>query len=647
MREPERLENYYFKRFARRGLLIGGLQAAIGAALALRMRHLQIEQADQYKLLADENRINIRLISPIRGEIFDSKGIKLALNEPNYRIIIVKENTKDIDLSLIRLSKLITITEAEIKRTKEELSKSPKFLPVVVLDRVSWEDIALVAFNTPVLPGITTEVGLSRKYPLKKDFAHIVGYVGPVSKNDLRTSDIPSPLLKLPRFHIGKVGIEEKLENELRGHAGSKQVEVNSEGRIMRELKRQAGVSGKNIQITVNSTLQSFVQARLGSESASAVVMDCQNGEILCIASSPSYNPNKFVKGISYAEYSLLNQDEKRPLASKTVQDAYPPGSTFKMIVALAALKEGILSPSDTIICTGHAEISERKFLCWKLGGHGKVALKKSIIESCDVFFYELALRLGIEKISQMAQTFGIGVKHNIPMSAETSGLAPTKEWKLEKRGKEWVIGDTVNAAIGQGNVLSSPLQLAVMTARLATGTNLEPKLIKSVEGQTLVTKKPSKIKIKDQYLQIIKNAMFDVSNNRKGTAYSSRIVADQYRMAGKTGTSQVFNITEKERRMGVIANEDREWHRRDHALFVCFAPYEDPKVAVSVVVEHGGGGSKIAAPIGRDITLQALYGEDPPLSAYPVKDRELIKIQQTKIREKLGDDDKPQKGSV
>ena len=414
-------------------------------------------------------------------------------------------------------------------------------------------------------------------------------------------------------------------------------VEVNALGRVMRNLDRKEGKPGNNIQLTVDTELQAYIQARLGSESASAVVMNCKNGEILAIASSPSYDPNKFVKGISYSDFNELRDNEFRPLASKTVQDAYPPGSTFKIVTALAALEANIISPKDNFSCDGKMEVSNRFFHCWKKGGHGEMDLAKSLIESCDVYFYELALKVGIERINEMATQLGLGIQHDVPMSAITKGLVPSREWKLKNREQEWLVGDTVNASIGQGYVLSSPLQLAVMAARLASGRNVKPMLTKSINGQNVHDDKEFEdLKVSKANLNIIRKALFKASNDRRGTAYGSRIINNKYRMAGKTGTSQVRNITDAERENGVTKNEDLPWKRRDHALFINFAPYDDPEIAVSVVVEHGGAGSKSAAPIARDITLQALFKGTPPLGVYPAKDRTAIFEQQKRLREIL-----------
>ena len=406
----------------------------------------------------------------------------------------------------------------------------------------------------------------------------------------------------------------------------------------MRELDRVEGQPGANLQLTVDHRLQNYVQARLGNESAAAVVIDTQTGDLLAIASAPSFDPNLFVRGISVSDYKALTENKFRPLASKSVQGLYPPGSTFKMVTALAALEEGVISPEETVWCPGHVEVANRRFHCWKRAGHGHMDLKSSLRESCDVYYYDVALKVGIEKISAMAERLGLSQRYDIPMSAVARGRAPTKDWKLSNYGQDWVVGDTVNASIGQGYVLASPLQLAVMSARIATGRMVTPRLLKSVDGVEQPSGSGESLGLNENHLRQIRRAMFEVSNVRRGTAYGSRILPDDMRMAGKTGTSQVRNITAAERARGVTKNEDLPWERRDHALFVNFAPYDNPRYAVAVVVEHGGGGSKAAAPIARDITLQALYGEDPPLDAYPAKDRDRIKALQDRLKRERPD---------
>ena len=632
MWQKSNIVSYRHFRTTRRGLLVGGLQLGFCGLLAWRMHHLQVEKADSFRLIADENRINIRLIPNQRGEIYDRNGVKLAGNEASYKITMVAEDAGDISLILERLSKIIKLSPEDINRSKAELDRSAKFLPVTIVDRLERDDIAKIAVNAPMLPGINPEIGFSRTYPLGEIFAHVVGYVGPVSSRDLELREDPDPLLRIPRFQIGKVGIERELETTLRGKAGIKRVEVNALGRVMREIERKEGSKGANLKLTLDTNLQAYVRARLGTESASVVVLDCKSGEILAICSSPAYDPNKFVRGISFNDYGILRDDNHRPLASKTVQDAYPPGSTFKMVTVLAALEAGIIDHREKIRCNGHVEVSSRKFHCWKRDGHGNVDLVKSLRESCDVYYYELAQRVGIEKIAEVARVLGLGKSFNIEMSAVTSGIVPDKLWKRNARSREWVVGDTVNSSIGQGYVLSSPLQLAVMMARIATGNEILPKLIKSINGFESDAV-PGELSLNKNNLKLIRKALFEVTNDKRGTAYHSRVLDKKSKIIGKSGTSQVRNISTVERTLGVLENKDLPWDQRDHALFVNYAPYDDPKIAVSVVVEHGGSGSTVAAPIARDITLQAIYKGTPPITAYPVEDRARIYNQQRDLK--------------
>ena len=634
------------RKMTRRAILMGTVQLGIVGALGFRMQSMQVEQADQFRLLAEENRINIRLIPPARGLIFDRNGTPLAENTQNYRVTMVREDAGDVDDVLARLTELVYIDPEDLAKAREEIFRRSPFVPVTIADRMTWDDMARINLNAPALPGISAEVGLSRRYPRGADMAHVVGYVGPVSDYDLSRIDDRDPLLQIPKFQIGKTGSENKLERMLRGSAGTKRIEVNAIGRVMRELDRQEGEKGADVQLTVDSRLQSYVQARLAGESASAVVIDLENGDLRAIGSAPTFDPNLFVRGISVADWTGLNENPFRPLAAKSVQGTYPPGSTFKMVTALAALEDGVVTPEETVRCTGFVEVYGTRFHCWKRGGHGNMNLHESLKQSCDCYYYEISQRVGIDKISAMARKLGLGVKHDVPLSAVARGLAPDKQWKTEVRGEDWRIGDTVNASIGQGYVLSSPLQLAVMAARLATGRLVEPRLVRTIDGAEQPSGIGGPLDINENMMRRIREAMGAVSNHSRGTAYRSRVVTSEMQMAGKTGTSQVRRITAEERANGVTRNEDLSWERRDHALFVNFAPVEKPRFAVSVVVEHGGGGSTAAAPIGRDITLQALYGGTPPLSAYPSNVRGRIAAQQERLSAVIADGVTPASGA-
>ncbi|WP_420341903.1 penicillin-binding protein 2 [Paenirhodobacter sp.] len=609
----------------RRGLMLGVAQAAVISVIGLRMRKMQLEHADDYRLLADGNSIKIRLIPPARGLIYDRNGVLIAGNEQNYRVTITREDAGDVEKVLTDLRRLIPLSDAQAEDVLTEIRRQPPHAPVQVADRLSWEEFSRVAVNTPALPGVSPDAGLSRIYPRGYDFAHVLGYVGAVSDYDLKKIEDPDPLLRIPKFQIGKTGVEAKLEDDLRGKAGQRRIEVNAMGREMREIDRREGEPGVTLQLTVDYRLQNFVHERLKGESAAAVVMDVTNGDILAIASDPSFDPNVFVRGISSAEYKALMENDHRPLADKSVQGLYPPGSTFKVVTALAALDAGVVGADDTVYCPGYYEMGGRKFHCWKHSGHGRVNVSQALEQSCDVYFYEVAQRVGIDKIGEMAKRMGVGVRHDLPMSAVAEGVAPSKAWKKERYDKEWRIGDTINASIGQGYVLASPLHLAVMTARLASGRAVEPRLVRSRNGVEVPPAPAPALGLRESWLDNVRRGMIMVMNGNRGTAAKSRIALAEWKMAGKTGTSQVRNISTAERARGVLRNEQLPWNRRDHALFVCYAPADNPKYAVSLIVEHGGGGSTAAAPMARDILLFALAGGLPPLEAYPSGQRDEV----------------------
>ena len=636
MKRPAKDNIESVRTIGRRALVIGAAQLGVVGVLGWRLRSMQVEQADQFRLLAEENRINIRLLAPERGLIFDRNGIPIADNEQNYRVVMVREDAGDVGEVLAKLTEIVDIDPDDLARAMEEMKRRLPFVPVTIADRLSWEDVAQINLNTPALPGIQAEVGLSRVYPWGADLAHVVGYVGPVSDYDLSRIDDADPLLQIPKFQIGKTGAENKLEQTLRGSAGNRRIEVNAAGRIMRELDRKEGDPGKDIQLTLDSRLQSYTQARLDGESCGAVVIDLENGDLRAIASAPAFDPNLFVRGISVPDWTALNEDKYRPLAAKAVQGTYPPGSTFKMVTVMAAMEAGVVAADETVYCPGYTDVFNIRFHCWKRGGHGNINLHESLKQSCDCYYYEIAQRVGIDKMAEMARKLGLGVRHDLPLSAVAEGLAPDKEWKSRVRDEDWRIGDTVNASIGQGYVLTSPLQLAVMTARIATGRVVTPRLIRLIDGEAQPSGLGESLGINENTLRRVRASMNDVCNHRRGTAYRSRITDDAHKMAGKTGTSQVRRITPEERAAGVTKNEDLPWERRDHALFVGYAPYDNPRYAVSVVVEHGGGGSAAAAPIARDILLQAQYGGPPPLEAYPSDVRDKIAEQQRRIEARI-----------
>ncbi len=614
---------------SRRGVLLLGAQALVVGGLFWRMRKLQIEASDKYLMLAEENRINVRLLPPARGEITDRKGRALAINRQNYRVVMVREQAGDAEAVLDDLGRIVDIAPHQRSRALREMRSKSAFVPVTVAEHLDWKAFAQINANAPALPGVTPEVGLTRHYPEADTLAHIIGYVARVTEKDLERDDAQDPLFQIPDFHIGKNGVERAVEPILRGTAGASRIEVNAVGRVIREIDRNEGAAGADLGLTIDLDLQKYAMKRLQGESAACVVMEIATGDVLALTSTPAFDPNKFVVGISQKEWSALLEDEYRPLANKAASGLYPPGSTFKMMVALAALEHGVIGSHEGVFCNGRYKLGDRYFHCWRRGGHGTVALKDALKFSCDVYFYEIAKRVGIDNIAEMATRFGVGVKPPLEMTAVRSGLVPTKAWKQANYGENWQVGDTLNAGIGQGFVLASPVELAVMAARIGgDGTQVVPRLIRTINGEPAPVAEAAPLNVRPEHLRLVREGMFAVSNEARGTAWGSRIAEAEMAIAGKTGTSQVRRITAAERARGVIKNEDLPWNRRDHALFVAFAPYTNPRYAISVIIEHGGGGSRAAAPVARDIMMRALYGPDVPLRAYPEGERELIRRQ-------------------
>lgn len=608
-------------------MLLGG-QLAVMGGLAWRMRQLQVDEGEKYLMLAEENRINVRLIAPARGEIYDRKGLPLAINRQNFRVVVIREQARDVEAVLDRLARIIPVSQSDRDRALREFSQKAAFVPVTVAEHLDWERFAQLNTNAPALPGVVPEVGLTRLYPEAEALSHVIGHVGPVSEADIAEAGGDEPLLQIPDFQIGKNGVEKLQEALLRGQAGTQRIEVNAGGRVVRELGRDEATGGQDLTLTIDLDLQRYAMERMAGQSAATVVLDVPTGDVLCLASSPGFDPNRFVRGVSHADWNAYLQNEYRPLANKTVSGQYPPGSTFKMVVALAALELGLATPGETVFCNGGANLGSHRFHCWKRGGHGQADLHKALRESCDVYFYDMARRCGPDAIAAMARRLGLGVRHDLPVSAIREGLMPTREWKRGARNEAWQAGDSFNYGIGQGFSLATPLQLAVMTARLASGRAVTPRLIAAAQGVPVPVPQAEPLGLKPQHLALIREAMDAVVNERGGTAGRSRIWDDAGRMAGKTGTSQVRRITPAERARGVLRDDQLPWNRRNHALFVAFAPVAAPRYALATIVEHGGGGSAAAAPIARDVMMRAIWGAEPPLNAYPPAQREEIRRQ-------------------
>ena len=600
------------KLFTRRTLLVGGGQALLFSALGARMYYLQILEADRYATLAEDNRINLRLIPPPRGRIVDRFGQPLAVNQQNYRVVLVREQALDVGRTLDALAGIIDLGEADYERILRDVRRKRAFVPVTVQDYLTWPQVSRIEVNAPDLPGVSIEVGQTRNYPYGESMTHILGYVSAVSEKEMTGAD---PLLELPGFRIGKQGIEKQYDGDLRGSAGTSHLEVNALGRVIRELSRDPGVPGRDLVLTVDAALQTFAYKRLKDErSAATVILDVTNGDVLALVSAPGYDPNIFNMGMSNETWNALASNPLTPLANKAIAGNYAPGSTFKVMVALAALEAGV-APETRAFCPGYMDLGNARFHCWKRNGHGWVNMYDAIRESCDVFFYDLSRKVGIERIADMAKRFGLGAPTGIDLPGESGGMIPTKGWKLATMGEPWQLGETLVSAIGQGFVLTTPLQLAVMVARIANrGRAVTPRLIRpagppNLDMDVAADGPPEAaapdMGIRDSSFDVIHTAMDMVTNSRRGTARRARIAEEGREMAGKTGTSQVRRISMAERAAGVFKNKDLPWRRRDHALFVAYAPVQAPRYACAVVVEHGGGGSKVAAPIARDLLIE------------------------------------------
>ena len=590
------------KVFNRRLVFLGAAKAAMLCVIGGQLYNLQVLQSQKYLRKADENRISIRVLPPRRGRILDRNGRVLAGNKVTYRLVLVAEQSGDVEGVLDALSSIVSISESERSRILLDVGQRRSFIPVTIRRHLAWSEVARIEMDAPYLPGVSVEAGESRHYLMGSSFAHVIGYVGAASKSDA----LADAVLEVPGFSVGKFGVEKGYEDSLRGRSGNIQVEVNAHGRVIRELQRDEGVSGNDISLTLDAALQEFVAQRLGSESASATLLDVNTGECLAMVSTPSFDPNIFVEGFSERQWKDIISNRRSPLSNKAVSGLYPPGSVFKLVVAAAALEHGVSNPEFEVNCEGHVQLGNRPFHCWKKGGHGTLSLSQAIAQSCDVYFYNLALKVGVNRVADMARRLGLGELSGLDLPGEKAGLIPTPDWKRAMYGDPWQKGDTFNTAIGQGYVLTTPLQLAIMTARLVNGGfYIKPRLVKSSDiGHE--TEAAAKIDISTTTLSVIKESMFEVVNRVKGTAYKARIKEVPFMMGGKTGTIQVRRITAAERAEGIVKNEDRPWEHRDHALFVGYAPVKDPKYAVAVVVEHGGSGSSVAAPMAHDILLQA-----------------------------------------
>lgn len=566
--------------FNRRSLVLGGAQAAVGALLVGRISWIAVAQNEKYQLLSEGNRVNLTITPPRRGWILDRKGKPLASNRTNFRVDIIPDRLQNREQAVPALAELLQLDPNVVDRINEDLDKAAGFQPVQVADDLSYEQYAALSVRLPEFPGVAPAQGFARFYPAGPSIGHLIGYVGTASAAEYNATK--DPLLITPGYKLGKQGLEKSLDPILTGKPGAKRVEVTARGQVVRDLETRPDTPGRSIQLTIDGGLQEFAGRRLGVQSGAVVVMDCLTGDILCSTSMPSFDPNSFSDGISHLEWQMLSQDDRVPLRNKTLAGLYPPGSTVKPMVALAFLEAG-LSPDESVNCSGAMRVGNGLFHCWRRGGHGHTNMNRAIAQSCDIYFYHFAQKIGMDAIAAMARRMGLGQSFDLPFPNQSYGTVPDPAWKLKKYNQPWQAYDTVNATIGQGYMLVNPTQMCVMAARLAMGTELVPHFIndgKKHEGAPLG--------IPLDHLTVIRNAMKDVVNGG-GTGRAARADIPNVLMAGKTGTAQVRRITMAERRSGVRSNSQLPFKLRDHALFIGFAPHDNPRYAIATIIEHGG----------------------------------------------------------
>ncbi len=584
----------------RRSLVLFGVKGLLIAALAGRLYEFQVVDAARYQRLSNDNRISIRLLPPRRGLIVDRFGEGLAVNRPTYQLIMTPEQTDDVEITLERIATLIELDGGAMAKVLRKTGVQEGFIPVTVRQNLSWQEVARIEVNLPMLPGIVIETVPHRHYPFADLVAHVSGYVGEVSQAELEGDKV----LKFPGFRTGKTGIEKVYEQQLRGTPGTRQVEVNAVGRVIREIERREDDPGSDIRLTIDMTLQEFAVRRMENQTGSVVVLDARNGDVLTLASVPSFDPNVFNIGLTGDAWQALLNNSRSPLLNKPVAGQYPPASTFKMIVALAALEAGAVTPETTFHCPGSFTLGDRTFRCWRHWGHGWMDLIDALKASCDVYFYEVAHLIGADRIAAMARRFGLGETTGIELTGERTGLVPTVAWKRAVYGVPWYGGDTINVGIGQGDVLTTPLQLALMTARIANGEfRVTPRLVRHPADKEVPDF--AALDVDSAHLQIVRQGMVEVVNSTGGTAYKARIRDKGMEMAGKTGTSQVRRLRKAERE-GRSNDEDIPWAERDHGLFVGYAPLDEPRYVAAAIVDHGGAGSGSAAPVVRDVLREA-----------------------------------------
>jgi penicillin-binding protein 2 len=601
---PMVTESNQLYTFTRRAFVLGGLQGAIAAGLGARMAWISIAENEHYKLLSESNRVQMRLLPPRRGWIVDRYGQPIAVNRSDFRVDLIPDRLQDPERIIAELTRLLELPPDEVERIREELGKAAGYQPVPVAENLPFEKYAAVQVRKPELPGVEPLSTFSRFYPAGAAVAHLTGYVGTPSKEDYEAEQ-KNPLLITPGFKVGKDELEKTMELRLRGKPGAQRTEVTARGKVVRELSTLSDRSGGTLPLTIDIGLHTYAARRLGDNSGSIVVLDCRTGEILTMASMPAYDPNSFSDGISHKEWDMMADDERHPMINKVMQGLYPSGSTIKPLMSLAFLEKGI-DPAKRVLCTGGYRVGNHIFHCDKV--HGSVNMHDAVARSCDIYFYHTALQAGAEVIASMARRMGFGQKFELPLPTQRFGTVPDPEWMERKYKRKWQAYDTINMSIGQGNVLVNPLQLAVMAGRIASGRMIQPLILKGAVPP------PQPLPVTPEHLQFVREAMKAVVNGG-GTAPGAKIPVEGVLLAGKTGTAQVRRITMGERAGGVRTNESLAWRMRDHSLFVGFAPADNPRYACAVIVEHGGWGATVAAPMCRD-TLTYLFDKGKAMAA-------------------------------
>lgn len=591
--------------------------------LLFRLVNLQVVEREYYSTRANENRMRLSAVPPVRGLMTDRNGILLAQNTPAFVIEIVPEQVKDMDALLARLDPLLHLDAVEIARFKDRVSKSPRYRGVPLRGNLSMEQVARFQLSRYLFEGADVTATLTRSYPLGAAAAHVIGYVGGITEQEFGRIDAAA---YQGLTQIGKIGVEKSHEEDLRGTPGAKIIEANAYGRPLRELEYRQGAPGKNLVLTLDAKVQLAAERALGELDGAVVAVDPRNGEVIALVSKPGFDPQLFVGGINRATYKALLEDRKRPLYNRALQGAYPPGSTVKPFMALAGLEHGLVAPEHGEFCSGSMSLpnSTRKYRCWKRTGHGWMNMAGGVIQSCDIYFYELAQMLGVDRIHSFLDVFGLGHPTGIDLPLEKTGLLPSREWKMRTRKEAWYPGETLNVGIGQGYMTTTPIQLAQITARMALrGRGFRPHIVHAMQdaltGRITPVQPEPLPPIPHAHAQdweTVINAMVEVTASQRGTAHRVFRTAP-YRVAGKTGTAQVAGMSQDELKAKEL--EETPFHLRDHALFVAFAPAEEPKIAVAVIAEHAGHGGSAAAPIARQVMDQYLLGEilyQPPAAS-------------------------------